>query len=748
MQKKLVLAATLMVFGWVNAQTAANDSIELSRDLEEIVVSSTRMGGKTSQTAETFTADKLEERNIGVNLPYLLSGTPSLIVTSDDGLGVGYTYFRVRGTDQNRINMTINGVPLNDSESQTVFWVNMTDLAASMNSVNVQRGVGSSTNGASAFGASVNMQTAKTTKNPYAQIDFNGGMYNTFRESVKFGTGLMKNGFSFDARFSKVNSDGYVERAFSDLYSYYASGAWYGMNTMVKLMAFGGGEKTYMAWDGIDSTTLANNRRYNPAGHYIDDNGNDAFYDNQTDNYRQNHFQLHASHIFNARWNLNAALHYTYGNGYYEQYKENRKFAEYGLPNFIDSLGNCIKKSDIVRRKNLKNHFYGGVLAVNYTHRKVNASLGGAVNNYQGDHFGNVIWVRTYNQSIPQDFEYYRSQGNKFEANVYLKADWQIIKGLNLFGDLQYRYINYQIEGINDENLEEIPVHEQFHFFNPKAGISYTNSGHTAYFNFAIANREPNRQNYTEAGPNDLPLSERLYDYELGYTYTHRLFFIGANLYFMDYDNQLVLTGQYSDTGAYLTKNVKDSYRTGIELTFGVQPCSWFSWDGNITLSRNKIKNYSDWVDDWDADWNQPEVVANNGQVLVNYGTTDISFSPNITAGCNFQFDIKGFNAQLQTNYVGEQFLDNTMNAAAKLDDYCVTNLRLAYTIPIKKVIKNLTVNVQMNNLFNTLYVSNGGTYSYFEGASGDFSPSRQKYMPWYYAQAGFNIHAGFSITF
>jgi len=748
MQKKLVLAATLMVFGWVNAQTAANDSIELSRDLEEIVVSSTRMGGKTSQTAETFTADKLEERNIGVNLPYLLSGTPSLIVTSDDGLGVGYTYFRIRGTDQNRINMTINGVPLNDSESQTVFWVNMTDLAASMNSVNVQRGVGSSTNGASAFGASVNMQTAKTTKNPYAQIDFNGGMYNTFRESVKFGTGLMKNGFSFDARFSKVNSDGYVERAFSDLYSYYASGAWYGMNTMVKLMAFGGGEKTYMAWDGIDSTTLADNRRYNPAGHYIDDNGNDAFYDNQTDNYRQNHFQLHASHIFNARWNLNAALHYTFGNGYYEQYKENRKFAEYGLPNFIDSLGNCIKKSDIVRRKNLKNHFYGGVLAVNYTHRKVNASLGGAVNNYQGDHFGNVIWVRTYNQSIPQDFEYYRSQGNKFEANVYLKADWQIIKGLNLFGDLQYRYINYQIEGINDENLEEIPVHEQFHFFNPKAGISYTNSGHTTYFNFAIANREPNRQNYTEAGLNDLPLSERLYDYELGYTYAHRLFFIGANLYFMDYDNQLVLTGKYSDTGAYLTKNVKDSYRTGIELTFGVQPCSWFSWDGNITLSRNKIKNYSDWVDDWDADWNQPEVVANNGQVLVNYGTTDISFSPNITAGCNFQFDIKGFNAQLQTNYVGEQFLDNTMNAAAKLDDYCVTNLRLAYTIPVKKVLKNLTVNIQMNNLFNTLYVSNGGTYSYFEGASGDFSPSRQKYMPWYYAQAGFNIHAGFSITF
>ncbi|NCA79167.1 MAG: TonB-dependent receptor [Sphingobacteriia bacterium] len=749
MQKKLFATVTsLLIVNAVSAESLTTDTIAMNGELEEVVVSSTRFGSGQKQTSETFAAAKLQQQNTGVNMPYLLTTTPSLVVTSDDGLGVGYTYFRVRGTDQSRINMTVNGVPLNDSESQTVFWVNMTDLASSMNSVNVQRGVGTSTNGASAFGASVNMQTDKADVSPFAEVTFNGGMYNTFRESVKVGTGLMKNGFAFDARFSKVNSDGYLERAASDLYSYYASGAWFGANTMVKLMAFGGAEKTYMAWDGIDEETLATDRRYNPAGHYIDDNGNDAFYNNQTDNYAQNHLQLHAAHCFDAHWDMNAALHYTYGHGYYEQYKENAKFSSYGLENFIDTLGKKIKRSDLVRQKHLNNHFYGGVLAVNYHNRSVRTSLGGAVNNYQGDHWGNVIWLRNYNQSITKDYEYYRNRGEKFDADVYLKADWEIINGLNVFGDLQYRYVHYQLDGINDEDLEEIPVNEKFHFFNPKAGINYENNGHNAYFNFAVTNREPNRKNYTEAGANDIPVAERLYDYELGYRYTHRIFNVGANLYFMDYDNQLVLTGKYSDTGAYLTKNVKDSYRAGVELVIGVQPCHWFRWDGNVTLSQNKIRNYTDWVDDWDADWNDPTVNANGGQVQVEYGTTAISFSPNITAGSNFQFNIKGFNATLQTNYVGEQFLDNTMNPAAKLDDYCVTNLHLAYTLPFKRVVKNMTFLVQMNNLFNTMYVSNGGAYSYFEGAGGDFSKENQKYTPWYYAQAGFNIHAGFSVRF
>ena len=749
MQKKLIAAFVLqLMVSTLWAQQTATDSISLRGELEEIIVSSTRLGNNRSITTRTFTSHELQQQNTGVNLPYLLTTTPSLVVTSDDGLGVGYTYFRIRGTDQNRINMTVNGVPLNDAESQTVFWVNMTDLASSMNSVEVQRGVGTSTNGAAAFGASVNMQTDKAALEPYATLTFNGGMYNTFRESAKLSTGLLKNGFVFDGRFSKVNSDGYLQRAASDLYSFYASGAWYGENTMVKLMTFGGGEKTYMAWDGIDAETLANDRRYNPAGHYIDDDGNDAFYANQTDNYAQQQAQLHVSHIFNARWNLNGALHYTHGNGYYEQYKTSAKFKSYGLPNFTDTLGNTVKKSDLIRQKHLKNHFYGGVMAVNYNRANIHATFGGGINNYQGDHFGNVLWVRNYNESIPKDYEYYRNQGTKFDANAYLKADWEICAGLTVFGDLQYRYVNYELDGINDEDLDSIPVNETFHFVNPKAGISYTKGGHQAYFNFAIANREPNRKNYTEAGPNDVPKAERLFDYELGYHFSHQRFSVGANFYMMDYDNQLVLTGKQSDTGAYLTKNVKDSYRAGVEIIAGVQIVKWLRWDGNVTLSQNKILNYSDWVDDWNADWNDPNVVTNGGQVLVDYGTTNSSFSPTITAGSSFQFDIKGFNAMLQTNYVGEQFLDNTSSAAAKLDDYCITNLRLAYTLPVKKAVKNITFSVQMTNLFNTLYTSNGGSYTYFDDTTGEFSRSNQKQIPWYYAQAGFNIHGGLTVTF
>lgn len=748
MKKSALFFCTTLCAVSLSAQEAV-DTVALRGELDEIVVSSIRLKNETPLITQNYSEAQLQQQNTGVNLPYLLTLTPSLVVTSDDGLGVGYTYFRVRGTDQSRINMTVNGVPLNDSESQTVFWVNMTDMASSMSQVSVQRGVGTSTNGASAFGASVNMLTEKAQPRPYASLTFNGGMYNTFRESAKLGTGLMDNGFAFDARISKVNSDGYLERATSDLFSYYASGAWYGENTMVKLLLFGGKEKTYMAWNGIDGDTLKTNRRYNPAGEYTDDEGNTAFYDNQTDNYAQQHAQLIVSQRFTQNWNLNAALHYTHGGGYYEQYKENKKLADFGLENFTDTAGNVIKRSDIIGQKHLNNHFYGGVLAVNFENHAVRATLGGAVNNYQGAHWGNVLWVRNYNSSIPKDFEYYRNRANKFDANVYLKANWQIISGLQLYGDVQYRYVDYKISGINDEDLQEIPIHEHFHFVNPKAGISYTNGGHNASFSFAMANREPTRKNYTESGPNDVPQSERLYDYELGYNYTHRIFHVGANLYYMDYDNQLVLTGKMSDTGAYLTKNVKDSYRMGVEFLLGVTPCDWFRWDGSVTLSRNKIRNYEDWVDDWDADWNDETVVANGGQVHVKYGDTDIAFSPSVTAVSNFQFNIKGFDALLQTNYVSKQYLDNTQNSAAMLKGYCVNNLHLSYKIPIKRVLKNLTVSVQINNLFNTKYVSNGGAYGYFSGVKdGQFTPENQQYTPWYYAQAGINVHAGFVVDF
>ena len=746
-----------------------NDSTETQHaDLEEITITSTRINNTGTLAKQEIKSEALQLTNTGVNLPFLLQMTPSLVATSDDGLGIGYTYFRIRGTDHTRINTTVNGVPLNDSESQTVFWVNMTDIASSTNSVEVQRGVGTSTNGAAAFGASVNMQTSKATSDPYAQLSFNGGMYNTFREEAKIGTGIMPNGFAFDARVSKVNSDGYLERAYSDLLSYYTSGAWYGDQTMVKLLFFGGNETTYMAWDGVSADDLKTNRRYNPAGQYIDDEGNIAYYDNQTDNYAQQHVQLHATHKFNAYWDLNAALHYTHGAGYYEQYKCDAKFSAYGLDKYINDAGEDIKRSDLVRQKHLGNHFYGGVAAVNYRNNKVQASLGGGANNYNGNHWGNVIWLRNYPLPTEKDYEYYRSRGDKFDANIYVKANWEITQGLNLYGDLQYRHIDYKIKGINDEDLSELDVHKTYNFFNPKAGISYVHQGHTSYFNFAVANREPSRANFTEAGINDIPLPERLYDYEFGYQYLHRQFGVGANFYFMDYYNQLVLTGQYSDVGAYLTKNVDRSYRMGVELTAGVEITKWLRWDVNATLSMNKIINFSDWADDWYADWDDPVVAEHGGQVLVNYGTTNTSFSPNIIAGSNIQFDHKGFQANLLTNYVGKQYLDNTNNRNAMLDDYCISNLRLAYTLQITdnrvqstnnrvqstdnryQFIKSITFNLLLNNLFNTRYESNGGVYGYFEGAdkNGKYLPENQKHTPWFYAQAGINVHAGFTINF
>lgn len=750
----LILVAILATYLALQAEPVVkyyNDSTETQHvDLEEITVTSTRINNSGTLAKEEIKSEALQLTNTGVNLPFLLQMTPSLVATSDDGLGIGYTYFRIRGTDHTRINTTVNGVPLNDSESQTVFWVNMTDIASSTNSVEVQRGVGTSTNGASAFGASVNMQTAKSASSPYAQLSFNGGMYNTFREEAKIGTGIMPNGFAFDARVSKVNSDGYLERAYSDLLSYYASGAWYGSSSMVKLLFFGGYETTYMAWDGVSAEDLVRNRRYNPAGQYIDDNGNIAYYDNQTDNYAQQHLQLHSTHKFNSNWEINAALHYTHGGGYYEQYKCDEKLRDYALSNYINNDGNEIKSSDLIRQKHLDNHFYGGVAAVNYQNNGIEASFGGGINNYNGAHFGNVIWLRNYPLPIEKDYEYYRNRGDKLDANIYLKANWGIVDGVNLYADMQYRHIDYRINGINDENLSKITLHKRYNFFNPKAGISYINKSHTGYFNFAVANREPSRSNFTESGINDTPLPERLYDYEFGYQYLHKRFGIGANFYFMDYYNQLVLTGQYSDVGAYLTKNVDRSYRMGVEITAGVEITKWLRWDLNATLSMNKIIDFTDWVDDWNANWEDPIVAEHGGQVLVNYGTTNISFSPNFMAGSNIQFDIAGFQGNILTNYVGKQYLDNTNNRNAMLDDYCITNLRVAYTLPIKEFIKNISFYVLINNIFNTHYENNGGVYGYFEGAdkAGKYLPENQKYIPWYYAQAGINVHAGFTIDF
>ena len=750
MKKSIFFAAYVAACGVASANT---DTITFVRQLDEVVVNAPVAQVTNNHTA--LTNEQLNQSNTGQNLPFLLSATPALVATSDDGLGVGYTYFRIRGTDHTRINMTLNDVPLNDSESQTVFWVNMTDMASSMSSLNVQRGVGTSTNGSASFGASINMSTASPVASnllPLTSsvgISFNGGMYNTFREMVNAHI-VLPNQWRANARFSKVNSDGFLYRTASDLYSYYSDLGWYGAKTEVVGRFFGGSEKTGMGWDGVDYNTAYGidgaDRRYNPAGEYTttaaDGSDSTAYYPNQTDNYAQQHAQLSVLHRFTPQWSLSATAHYTHGAGYYEQYKR-KKLSYWGLPYSHKAYG--------MYRKQLDNHFFGGVVAAKYISEPVDVQFGGAANYYMGDHFGTLHYLED-SLILPINYEYYRNDAKKTDANIYAKANWRIInraqEQLSLYADLQYRYVRYERNGMNDEDMTDLPLEVNFHFFNPKAGLTYQNRGHLLAASFAIANREPSRNNYKENVLYDastgeytgLPHAERLYDYELGYTYSHPRFAIGANLYFMDYDNQLVLTGEYNDVGAYKTKNVKDSYRMGAELTAGVRITKWLRWDGNLVASRNKILNYHQYIDLYDDqdNWNwvgQDSVV----------GTTTIAFSPTITASSLFSFDVAGFTATVQTNVVSKQYLDNTQDENAMLRAYSTTNLNLQYRLPMQQWCKkdnapDIRLLCQINNIFNAKYANNGGAE-----ASRFMDGSR---CCWYYAQAGINVHAGFSIMF
>ena len=743
MKKSIFLAACVAAYGVAFANT---DTITYVRELDEVVINAP-IAQVTNNHLE-LSQEQLNQSNTGQNLPFLLSSTPALVATSDDGLGIGYTYFRIRGTDHTRINMTLNDVPLNDSESQTVFWVNMTDMASSMSSLNVQRGVGTSTNGSASFGASINMQTGGLSGNEarsYVTVAFNGGMYNTFREMVN--THIVLPGqWRANARFSKVNSDGFLYRTASDLYSYYSDLGWYGDKTEVVARFFGGSEKTGMGWDGVDYNTAYGidgaDRRYNPAGEYTttaaDGSDSTAYYSNQSDNYAQQHAQLFINHRFTPQWSLSATAHYTHGAGYYEQYKR-KKLSYWGLSYSHKAYG--------MYRKQLDNHFFGAVLAAKYISEPIDIQFGGAANYYMGDHFGTLHYLQD-TLILPINYEYYRNDAKKTDANIYAKTNWRIInrakEKLILYADLQYRYVRYERNGMNDEDMTEWPLKVDFHFFNPKAGLTYQNGGHLLSASFAVANREPSRNNYKEnvvydASTNQytgLPHAERLYDYELGYTYSHSRFAIGANLYFMDYDNQLVLTGEYNDVGAYKTKNVKDSYRMGAEITAGVKITDWLRWDMNVVASRNKILNYHQYIDLYDDqdNWNwvgQDSIV----------GTTTIAFSPTITAMSLFTFDISGFTTTIQTNVVGKQYLDNTEDENAMLRAYSTTNINLQYQLPIaNSQWPDIRLLCQINNIFNAKYANNGGAE-----ASRFMDDSR---CCWYYAQAGINVHAGFTVTF
>lgn len=748
--RKAFIACFVLAASQVVNPLKAEDSIRY-RELEQVTVTAPVLKQVTMSNT-VVDEEELNRQNTGQNLPYLLSTTPALQVTSDDGLGVGYTYFRVRGTDHTRINMTVNEVPLNDQESQTVFWVNMTDMASSMKSVDIQRGVGSSTAGSASFGASLNMTTGDTDSASHLSIGFNGGMYNTFREMVS-GHLALPNNWHMNARFSKVNSDGFLYRTNSDLLSYYGDLGWYGKKTQVIARFFGGKEKTGMGWEGVSYDVAYGvngaDRRYNPAGEYTmpDSQGNDStvYYPNQTDNYQQQHAQLAVNHRFTPHWSLSATLHYTHGGGYYEQYKK-KSFSYWGIEGNGKTYG--------LYQKWLNNHFGGAMISARYIGYGIDVQFGGAANDYAGTHWGILDYTaKAPANTLPVHYEYYRNTANKIDANGYAKLNWNIInrnqERLTLYGDLQYRFVRYRRDGLNDENMEELPLKADYHFFNPKAGLTYINGGHQLSGSFGMINREPSRNNYKENVIYDkatdtwtnMPKAETLYDYELGYRFSHPRFNIGLNLYFMDYDNQLVLTGEYNDVGAMKTTNVKDSYRLGAELTAGVKITDWFRWSGNLVLSRNKILNYKQYIDLYDDQDNWNWV----GQDSIE-GTTTIAFSPSVTGMSLFEFEYKGFYASIQTNVTGRQYLDNTQDVHAMLKAYTTTNLHLQYQLPMtqwcgnKKGVPQLRLMCQLNNIFNEKYASNGGA------DNSRFADGSR--CVWYYAQAGINVHAGFQIDF
>ncbi len=705
--------------------------------VDEVMVTATRAGEKTPVAFTNLESEEIKSRNFGQDVPYLLAMTPSLVTTSDAGHGIGYTSMRIRGTDANRINVTINGIPLNDAESHSVYWVDLPDIATSVDNIQVQRGVGTSTNGAPAFGASVNLMTRKVEKEPYAMVDGTFGSFSTIRNVISAGSGLVSDHFAMDLRLSDLNSDGYIDRAWTNLRSYYASAGYYDEKNLLKFITFSGREELYQAWNGVPSYLLATDRTYNELGAYADTSGNTVYYNHQIDHYKQDHYQLHFSHEFSRRWLLNASLHYTRGLGYWEEYKVEETLSDY-LMNDVIMGGDTVRASDLIRQRWLDNHFYGIVGGVHYGDGVLEAVLGGGWNRYDGDHFGSVIWAR-FPGETEKGHRWYESTGMKTDWNSFLKTTIQISDPLSFFMDLQLRGIDYKIEG-TDNDLRDISQDHGYLFFNPKAGINFQMEGRQRIYLFvARANREPNRSNFIDADPaGPVPVHETLMDYEAGYTLQGADLSFSANMYYMDYTNQLVLTGEINDVGGAVMTNVKDSYRAGIELSGGASFTSWMRWDVNATLSSNKIKNYTGYVDNWDY-WNDPE--NEPYQVEEHLGTTDLSFSPGIIFNSQLDFKPLGnLHLNLASRYVGAQFIDNTSSAGRKLDPYFINDLRVSYTL-FPKWISELSLHLQLLNLFNVEYETNGWIYRFY-------SQGEQGIYDGFYPQAGFHVMTGVRLKF
>ncbi|MEQ8628995.1 TonB-dependent receptor [Ekhidna sp.] len=739
--RALLLLAAVLLTGFAYSQ----DSLK-TQELDDVIVYATRANENTPTTYSEISKKEIENVNLGQDLPILLNLSSSLVTTSDAGAGVGYTGLRIRGSDATRINVTINGIPVNDSESHGVFWVNMPDFASSVDNIQIQRGVGTSTNGAAAFGATVNLQTNVPSRDAYAEVNNSFGSFNTRKHTLMYNTGLLNNNWSFESRLSKISSDGYIDRAESDLQSYFLSGGYYGDKTILKALVFGGKEVTYQSWWGTPQAVLENDR--DGIEEVIANNGyspeqaenirtagrtfNYYLYENEVDNYQQDHYQLHLSHMLTDELTVNIAGHYTYGRGYFEQFRDEDDFADYGLENVV--LGDTtITSTDLIRRRWLDNDFYGTTFSLNYLKEDLDITLGGAWNKYDGDHFGEVIWAQ-YSSNSDIRYRYYDNVGLKTDFNVYLKTNYQL-NDLNLFADLQVRKIDYETVGI-DSDLRAIDTGDDYTFFNPKVGATYTlNESSNVYASFAIGNREPVRNDFVDAPGGVTPKHETLRNLEIGYRKFGQDFSFQANYYLMDYENQLVLTGELNDVGSSIRQNVPDSYRMGIELVGAYQFTDQLRWDANLTLSRNKIENFTEVLYNYGPAWDEFNVEE------TQYKDTDIAFSPNVIGGSQLTYTpFDGFEAALRSKYVGKQFLDNTSNDQRSIDPYFINDLRLSYNFSVSSI-ENVNISLLVNNILDVEYSSNGYTFGY---AAGSFVV-RENYL---YPQAGRNFLAALNIRF
>ncbi len=739
------------------SQAADVDTLK-SVELQNVQVVSTRATRKTPVAFTNMGKEQLKAVNHGKDIPFLLSLTPSVTMTSDAGNGIGYTSLRVRGTDPSRINITANNVPMNDAESAQLFWVNMGDFASSVQSMQIQRGVGTSTNGAGAFGATLNMQTEHIGTTPYVGIDLSGGSYYSHKETVRFGTGLINGHWGLQGRLSNIGSKGYLDRASTKLNSYFLQAGWFGDNTVVKFITFNGIEETYHAWNYTSKYEQSlYGRTYNSCGEYYDADSNTRYYDNQTDNYHQQNYQLIWNQRVTNELSFNAALHYTKGQGYYEEYKRKRTLFEYDLDNAMTWA-----TSDLVRQKKMDNDFYGVVASLLYNdHDNLEAVLGGGWNRYDGDHFGLVTWVKNPVDALLPDHKYYDDNTKKTDFNIYGKVTYELLSGLNAYVDLQYRHVGIKMQGPTDEinwDTNQRIVYDMdksFDFFNPKFGLSYDlTPNHRVYASYAIAHKEPTRNNYQNSlnAELDMPKAERLNDLEVGYKYQSKVFSAGVNFYWMDYKDQFVLTGEIDKIGEAITRNVDKSYRLGVEVEAAWKPVDWFRWDANATWSKNRVKGITVQLDD---------------KSVADLGDQPLAFSPDWICNNIFTFTYKGLNASIQSQYVSQQYMTNTgfksyqtlddnnqpTDVSMMLDGHFTTNLDLSYNFRLPKLgLKDVTLGVTMYNLFSAEYDNNGWAAPAYTKQGGKvvatgYSASDQ-YEAGFAPSAPFNMMAHLSINF